>query len=202
MARKMKHTKHMMKYMVHQLLLKMLVGLLWGFFICAASGDEIHHVDGRIISGTITDEDDHRIEIKTEEYGTLVYDKANLKKIVYTSEPQLAAPPSPSPTASSSMVPSATPPLPSVNLAMQDPAVPTKPQPSPEGLAPLSVLTGNLSASEEASAEPVASSITPAPSPVTSTSEMLPLPTPERPTIEAGFDAVLFDVLKSVKVRR
>lgn len=202
MARKMKHTKHMTKYIVHQLLLKMLVGLLWGLFICLAGGDEIHHVDGRIISGTITDEDDHRIDIETEEYGTLVFDKANLKKIVYTSEPHLTAPPSPSPTASSSMVPSATPPLPSVNLAMQDTAVPPKPQPSSEGLAPLSVLTGNLSASEEASAEPEASPITPAPSPVTSTLELLPLATPERPTIEAGFDAVLFDVVKSVKVRR
>ena len=100
----MKHTKHMTKYMVHQLLLSLLVGLLWGLFICLAGGDEIHHVGGRIISGTITDEDDHRIDIETEEYGTLVFDKANLKKIVYTSEPYLTAPPSPSPTASSSSI--------------------------------------------------------------------------------------------------
>ncbi len=277
MARKMKETKHMAKYMVHRLLLSLLVGLLWGLFICLAGGDEIHHVGGRIISGTITHEDDHRIEIETEEYGTLAFDKTNLKKIVYTSKPHLTVPPSPSPTVSSSVVPSVTPPtslqdlmlpnqkqatkgvvaeprtnqavgsqstpgskiakilsnirqdkpetiqlpslmqqppaiaspspalpppLPSVNLAMQDATVQPKSQPSSEGLAPLSVLTGNLSASEEEAAEAVASPIGPTPSPVTSTLEMPPLATPERPAIEAGFDAVLFDVLKSVKVRR
>lgn len=277
MLRKMQYSKRTAQYPLYCLVLGVLAGFLWGFFIFLAGGDEIHHTNGRVISGTITYEDEHKVEIKTEEYGTLVFDKANVKEIISPNRPH----PTPSPglpsTASTPVSPSATspsalqdlllsrqkpetnnvgpatarrlaigsqsppgskiaeimanvrqekpetkvqlpaliheeppgasptlpPPLPSVNVAMQETAVPPKTQPSTEDLAPLSVLTGKFPPpTEKVPTEPVASPISPTTTPRIPTLELSPVPTPERPTVKAGFDAVLFDVVESVKVRR